>query len=188
MRVILFNGPPRSGKDTAAGLSLDILAEMGLFPAPYKLAEPLKDAVHAAFGLNVAHDHFEETKDIPNEIFLGSTPREAYISMSEDYLKRVYGQEFFGHAAVNYLKQLTNMDLVVVSDCGFIEEVKPLINYAGRSNVAIVQIIRDGTNFHNDSRSYVSIDDVPTYRIRNNGTIDDLKGQLQELISFIMDH
>ena len=72
IKVVLFNGAPRSGKDTAANLvtaHLD-LTHPDLVARPIKYATPLKRATHEMFGLsNIDENHFEDSKDEPNEAF-----------------------------------------------------------------------------------------------------------------------
>jgi hypothetical protein len=103
--VILFNGPPRSGKDTYANELLKYISNAQIF----HLAGVLKNVTHNAYGLfDVGYDYFEENKDLPNDIFLGKTPRECYIHMSENYLKPLHGTDFFIKKAVDMIRNSTN--------------------------------------------------------------------------------
>ncbi|NDD53413.1 hypothetical protein EBZ39_05985, partial [bacterium] len=55
--------------------------------------------------------------------------------------------------------------LVLVSDCGFKEELLPLARCFGTSNILMVHVHRDGCTFQNDSRSYVKSGDIETVQV-----------------------
>lgn len=171
IKIILFNGPPRSGKDTASDFAMNIL---GNDAAKYRFAAPLKNAVHSMFGFkDVSEEHFNSVKDVPNDAFYGLTPRQAYIWLSESVVKPKFGHDFWANVAVTSIKQLRR-PVVVVSDCGFVEEANVLIKAFGKRNVAIVHLERSGTSFANDSRSYIDVEGCAKYKIVNDGTVHDL--------------
>lgn len=181
-KIILFNGPPRSGKDTASQIALDLLGERGRF---YRFASPLKNAIHSLFGLHgVDEEWFTDVKNVAVPDLYDWTPRELYIWLSEDVVKPKFGKDFFGQAAVNYIRSLPDGVTVVVSDCGFQNEVDVLINDFGADSVIVVQMSRDGTCFDDDSRGDVTAP-LYTYSLANNGSkqllvsaiFDILKGQ-----------
>lgn len=180
IKVILFNGPPRSGKDTASDFAMDILGNRG---AKHRFAAPLKNAVHAMFGFaDVKEEHFNSVKDVPQDTFHGMTPRQAYIWMSEEVVKPKFGHDFWANVAVTSLKQLRR-PVVVISDCGFVEEANVLTKAFGKKNVAIVHLKRLGTSFANDSRSYIELAGCPLYEIINDGSVSDL----YDIVAHIID-
>ena len=151
--VVLFNGPPRCGKDTAAeALRLAIQGARHL-----KFAGAVKDATHAIFGLEVRTDAFEHCKDIPSPEFAGLTPRQAYIRFSEVAIKPAFGKTRFGHAAARRVlgAEDAGATLVAISDSGFAEETIPVIEAVGRENVLLIRIHRPGCTFDGDSRNYI---------------------------------
>lgn len=189
--VLLFNGPPRSGKDTAASLAQEILSTSKRAAIEHKISYPLKDAVHRMFGLGVPIEYFEETKEEAADELLGHIPREEYIALSESYIKPRFGKDFFGKVFVKNLKVIAqstlDKDLVIcVSDCGFIHEVIPIVEYLSPSNVILVRMRREGTDFSKDSRSYLMIPELKSFDIDNNGTIDDLKKTLDKTLRSIV--
>lgn len=150
--VILFNGPPRSGKDTYANELLKYIPNAQIF----HLAGVLKNATHSVYGLSdVPYDYFEENKDLPNEIFFGKTPRECYIHMSEHYLKPLHGTDFFIKKAVDMIRK-SDSDFWFIPDCGFDEEVKYLSNCEDLRCIYVI-LSREGKNFNNDSRKYIDL-------------------------------
>jgi hypothetical protein len=180
VKVVLFNGPPRSGKDTAADFAMQILQNLG---AKYRFAEPLKNATHAMFGYaDVKVEHFNSVKDTPLEAFHNMTPRQAYIWLSEDVVKPKFGHDFWANVAVTSIKQLKK-PVVVISDCGFVEEAKALIEAFGKNSVAIVQLERTGTDFSKDSRNYISVEGVPLYKITNDGTVHEFYEAIEKMLN-----
>ena len=179
-KIILFNGPPRSGKDTATKFAL---RELGAFGAHYRFAAPLKDAAHALFGMSgIDTEHFDEMKDCPRLSFFGMKPRDVYIWLSEEVVKPKFGRDFFTKVAIKKLNEYPDQ-VVVISDCGFVEEVQGLAEAFGAENITMVFIQRDGTNFQNDSRSYLN--DVPCrkhFTINNNHGFDYLIDRIRDVI------
>jgi hypothetical protein len=187
MKIILFNAPPRSGKDTAVeGLYKKLTFEYDYGANDYalvwhfKMAEPLKYGVHHLLGLDKKPEYFEPVKDKPNPLLFGKTPRECYIDCAENYLKPLFGKDVFGHIFVNRLKIQQKLEtprnelVVLCSDVGFVDEVMPVIKYVGEDNVMMIKLYRDGCDYSKDSRSYVDIPGIHTTEIHNNGTKDQL--------------
>jgi len=93
MRLILLNGPPRCGKDTALGLIAKHQLELSLGMVRHiMVAEPLKDACHAFLNARPAND---ADKDKPIGLYgIEMTWRQFYIHMSEKCYRRV---AYVGH-------------------------------------------------------------------------------------------
>lgn len=187
-KVIIFNGPPRSGKDTSASIAMRYLTFHGENAFFYRFAFPLKQATHALFGIKVPLDnseHFDDCKDKPNEAFLGGTPRQAYIDMSEKMVKPFYGKDFFGRVAIKAIEKMTKLKsncFVVTPDGGFDIEVTCLAKEYGPQNILVIHLYREGTSFAIDSRSYVRIPGVRFAEIKNNDTLSDLEKMVQAII------
>lgn len=149
-KIVLMNGPPRSGKDTAGEFfKLHHNARL------YKMSSPLKEGTLGFLG---AVDYgerkwLEDHKEERLEQF-GMSYREMQISMSEDWSKKVFGDEIFGKLAVRRLKKATGALFTVVTDSGFLSEAMPLVRFFGASNVLHVKLSRPGCSFEGDSRSH----------------------------------
>lgn len=162
-KLVLFNGPPRAGKDTAGAFAM---LEFGA--EPIKFSAALKDMTHRFFGyVGIPHNAFEETKDVPHPKFYGMTPRQAYIWMSEDVCKPKFGKSFFGEIlAVKLKNQLHGNPLkrntpFCATDCGFAEEVVPVVEVIGPQNCLLVRVIAAGCTYAGDSRRDLSPHDLP---------------------------
>ena len=158
MKLILLNGPPRSGKDTAGDLLKEQLHRPDFPVETYKLAAILKEMVHKAYtpegGPVPPHDAFEDSKDEPADFFQGQTPRKAYIQFSEHYIKPLYGQDYFGQRLAEVIRE-DGPAIAIVTDSGFAEEAKPLLDLLDTPKDGLqVHLHREGTSFDGDSRAY----------------------------------
>jgi hypothetical protein len=164
--VVLFNGPPRSGKDTYAQHLVNTWNKKALSNQPeyravhYKMVSPADEAIKMLFSIsNERHRRLrEEMKDDPVPELFGYSYRETLISYIEGYLKPRYGQEVFGLLAENKLLSMPEHQIVVISDIGF----EPALNYLTQhtfrqESCLLIRLHREGHTFstRNDSRSYV---------------------------------
>lgn len=164
-KIILFNGPPGSGKDTA-GLAV-LLHFDSIRMERIKFSDPVKEGTHRAYGLNVLIDHFEDSKDKPRAEFYGATPRQAYIAYSEKFMKPLHGKEIFGIITAHKMHQST-APLIVTPDSGFVEEALPVKQAFRAENILLFRIEREGYDYSNDSRGKVDLGpDVLTIDIEN---------------------
>lgn len=177
MKIILLNGPPSCGKDTAATLIAEKIKDK-YFVLQKAFAENIKNGTHASLGLRVPWDYYEGgIKDKPNKAFFGLTPRAAYIAHSEKYMKPIYSEDIFARLLFQDIKEaLITYDklkkaIVIISDCGFIEEYNYFTKQLGRENLLLIRIHRRGYDFENDSRSYIRPAFPPVFDVENNNTI-----------------
>jgi hypothetical protein len=181
-RAILLNGPPRSGKDTAAGYIARVWAA-----TPFKVSQPLKDAIAALFGWTPAQaEEAERLKDVARAETLGTTYRKLQIALSESGLKTWTGDDrAFGKLAVRRIQAAVldgGDDLFVCSDAGFGPEVDEIVQCLHADRVLMIHLYRDGCTFDNDSRDYVFPRYVETVRLENNGSESDLFCELTDLV------
>jgi hypothetical protein len=187
--IILFNGPPGSGKDAAA----DFFKEKGFKHLSFKY-QLFKEtisffAVDEEWFMSGYKDR--SRKELPEDLLEGMSRREAMIYVSEEITKPALGQDIFGNLVANEIDP--NKDYCI-SDGGFIDEVAPVINKVGSENFILVQLARDGCDYSSDSRRYLDGNlfheyintkattiekkyvlphkfEVKMYRIHNNGNI-----------------
>ena len=168
MKIVLLNGPPRSGKTACAKMLTERIGEdrCGILGFSYHL----KHMVHAIYGLDDRGDPdmFDAVKSESLREFFFSTPREAYIWWSEKAAKVAHGDRFFGDMWLKRAKEM-NKAFMFVPDCGFHSEVIPLIREYGPENLLLCRIHREGTSFANDSRNYIDLrdSDVLQWQVAN---------------------
>lgn len=158
MKIILLNGPPGCGKDTAAefirkhsnGLTRDV-----------KLAMPLRKVMRTLF--DVDNETFNlmmgELKDSPSLMLGNHSARKWMIAISENLMKPMLGQAALGHFLVQQIKG-TPARVVTVSDCGFDYEVTPLQDAFGHKTLCGINIERPGHDFRNDSRMRIDFESI----------------------------
>lgn len=152
-----------------------------------KFATPLKHGVHALYGIPTKDEgFFEDMKDTPQDLLLGATPREAYIRASEEFLKRFHGKEVLGELFLRRVQRIQSPSPIVVSDCGFPDELQPLYRAYDPMNICLVLLYRPGTSYANDSRGYINIAASPKgvlqLRVDNNSTISKLRHKIRGVL------
>ena len=183
MRIIAFNGPPRSGKDTAANLMADyIRSRSDRIVHRRALSMPLRLMAFGALQREYSMSEFETIKDevIPA---LGVTFRRFMIDISERLMKPVYRSDIFPLLMLSSIPadDRPRDPIVIVSDMGFQIESSSLSLHAGAENVAVVHVKREGYTFANDSRSYVSHIQSRLFEIDNNGDLETLNQSVTTL-------
>ncbi len=162
MKAIFLNGPPGSGKDTAGRILQQRFSHAPHKVVLHKFADPLKKAVHALFDLpaedgpdTIDRKGLKDT-EIDATLFPGLTYRKAYIDMSETFVKQVYRPDFFGHIACNSILKKNWGNIHVFTDCGFAEELVPIMEALDRRNCLLITLSRPGHSYVGDSRSDIS--------------------------------
>lgn len=184
-KIILFNAPPSAGKDAVVAHLLKIYDEalhLQFKGELYKIAADLAE-VDYYWLVDIATDR--NTKDLPSkDLPDGMSPRQWLIHVSENLIKPNYGKDYFGKKLADSVNNSKASDLVFISDCGFREEVKALIDNT-EHDVHIIQVYRDGCSFANDSRNYVDIYGR-THIIYNNGTLEDYFKKVEDIVAKII--
>jgi hypothetical protein len=198
--IIVFNGPPGTGKDEACAWMVDnykfthLSFKHELFKATVEYYNVSKEWFMEGY--------LDRTQKEKKEAALqGMSRRDAMIHVSENVIKPKYGKDFFGVQAASQI--LENSDYCF-SDGGFIHELLPIINKSGVEKICIVQLTRDGCDFSSDSRRYFDgemVDQfiieketkisqshllphkfpIRTYRIHNNGTVNQFRAILDKI-------
>ena len=153
-KLVLLNGPPRCGKDTVGQMLVERLPGYRVD----KFARKLKDLCHCLYGIcGLPHSHYELCKDEPRAEFLGLSPRQVYIGLSERYFKPMHGLDVFGRMLLEDYRSFDGPGLII-TDCGFNDEVPPMIEHFGAASTLLVRLRRDGRDFSGDSRGYLLLD------------------------------
>ena len=201
--IFLFNGPPRSGKDTAVDYCYNHPSCAAGIGMPEKFARPLKRAFAATFNTrydpvtgsqktNWGYD-YEAHKDeiIP---FLGCSYRQWQIDYSEKYMKPMYGVDIFGRLLVDRLRNIVPpcspadehppevIPTQYISDSGFAEEAIYLAREFGEENVLLVRCHRPGCDFTGDSRSYLYGILPNETDVVNDSSLDEYHGKIRRVV------
>lgn len=182
-RILFLNGPPRSGKDTLGRLLQGALLRSGWLSVSFKYAKLLKERTHALYGSSAPHDAFEETKDEPNDLFLGLTPRQAYIAVSEKYMKPVHGEDVFGRLLRDELVAELRGHVAIITDSGFRAEAAPIIEEYGIEQCLLIRLARAGCTFEGDSRSYWGTPGLDEDGVQNDGDMAALELAAHEIVN-----
>lgn len=180
--AIAFNGPPRAGKDTATLVALDIFDDI----AVYQFTRPVKELTHKEWGLDVAFDHYETLKDTPLPEFGGMSPRQAYIAKS-DALKREKGPDVVADLFVEAIVGC-NSGIMVNPDCGGDMEAHKIAGVYGYENLLVVRIHKDGHDFSQDCRTWVTDPLFQTHDIKNvQGERREFQSEIAAVIKSFVD-
>jgi len=198
--IVIFNGPPGSGKDEAAAFYKENFG-FGNLSFKYQL---FKETIN---HFEVDEQWFMEgyddrtTKEKQEVALNNMSRREAMIYVSEDILKPKQGLDYFGRTVA---EEIEDGNHYAIADGGFVEELQPLVERVGAENIVIVQLTREGHDYSTDSRRYFNgrlrktftINEsteiesqyvlpeelnILTYRIHNNGSIRNFHDVLNNI-------
>ena len=186
--VVILNAPPGAGKDTlaydydwASSVGNFLLGEwqyekqsvFSIIPSNVEFKRPLRDiassVIATVHGYEVAEEFLSrlldrELKEQPWDKLGGMSPRQFLIYTSENYVKVCFGGDAFGKiAARNVVDSPANSrtgDIYIFSDGGFVEEIDEVVKAVGAENVYVLQWEAEGCSFVNDSRRYLSSDEI----------------------------
>lgn len=184
MKIIAFNGPPSSGKDTAAGILKYNLLKHGVSCKQFSFAQSLKYAAHAV--LDISEDRVDSYgKDIKYPEFNNKSLRDVYIWLGE-ISKENFGADYWAKKLIKkvdfYHKTKLEMgcnedDIVaVITDLGFDFELEALKK--ADFDISIVRLEREGCDFRIDPRCYVEPQGCDFEILSNNSNLNDFKNTL----------
>lgn len=190
MKIIITNGPPRSGKDTLCNLILEGITDHDLIPLSYK--KTLYVGVARRYGLSVeaVYQMNADTliKDEPSQLFGGKSVRQALIFESEEVIKKELGPQgvaiqTFKLLEEEYGKERLKNAVLYCSDGGFNSELDAAYDFfgIGVEDVYIIRMLREGCSFEGDSREFL---DYPDTVIRNDSDLKHLKSYLPRIQCF----
>lgn len=160
-RIIMFNGPPQSGKSFGAHcVRMFILRNAAwMQPRLLDMAEPLKKAAHALYCAFHSWDYYdskdgEAAKGLASGDFLGLSPREAYIEMFLD-LERRHGSEVLGFLMKKRMLREAGTVAFILHNMGRLADMVPLVDFAGQRGILLIEVHTQDRTFEGDIRGYI---------------------------------
>lgn len=204
--IVLFNGPPRSGKDAGADYFKRNYGWKHL-SFKYQLYKETCNYFGCDYEWFMERYDDRSVKEVPHVDLGHMSCREAMIYVSEKIVKPKRGLDYFGQLVANEIDLTKDY---AISDGGFVDELIPVVEKVGSKNFVLVQLTRDGEDYSSDSRryfqgsrieheyvlgnKYTEIDnkyvlpqvfDVNMYRIHNNGSLQDFNNTLEKIYKSI---
>jgi hypothetical protein len=182
--VIIFNGKPKSGKDTLAKYLMDNFFD-DMIHLENKSILIKQCCAIADIDIEEWNTIYNNYKDIPWDKLNGLTSRQFLIYVAEKVVKKVLGKDFYG----KYLsKEISKSDnkLFVITDGGFKEELFAILNNPKIYRVILFRINRDNIPKIKDSRkdlSKIKHDKLRVYKINNNTSIQETSKYLNRIIN-----
>ncbi len=198
--IVVFNAPPRSGKDEAATYFKEKLEKKGVSCAIHTFKHGLIEVASKFLGVSkeeFLHDYDDCTeagvwcKDIPQWHVGGKylSSREVLIHVSENVLKPTFGEGVCGKM---FVESWPDAEVILVPDGGFAAEIEEVIDSSDVRLLDIVKIKRTGCTFKGDSRGYLpdltysSTGVLPLYlTLENNSTLQDFHTTLDAALTVL---
>lgn len=97
-------------------------------------------------------------KELPWDKLGGLSQRQFLIKISEEWVKPVFGKDYFGNALCQQIEKdfQKGSTLFAISDGGFVEETQVLVDAFGHDNVFVCQWNKSNPDaFKKDSRGWI---------------------------------
>lgn len=198
MKIILLNGAPSSGKDTAAKFLLET-QEIDNPVILDKMSMPIKAAFAGMMSVDIDEffnvDGYEHDKESPIPLLGNRSYRNWQQDFSEKFMKPLYGEEVFSRLFLLRLEAYLDMyppsdygePIIVVSDCGFQIEMDTIAGEFPTEDVLLMRLHRPGYSFEGDTREFVKpLGKTSLVEIHNTGTIPAFEGSvLLSVLAFL---
>jgi len=195
MAIIGITGKARSGKDTFADMLINELKWQGKEYIKMAYSDELKRKAAKEFDLS--HEQlYGKLKEVPDHRYskgnVSSNPYEAFWTPRE--ILQHLGTEGYRKIEPKFwIRQLFKridgvfIKNVIITDCRFPDEIDAILYEGGN----VIQIVRDDKDkiTNEKHKSETALDDYPWWhcRIYNNGSIENLGKQAQDVAKLIIE-
>lgn len=211
MFTVAFNGPPKSGKDTAGGILLKILSSASPILTNYNTDEvhhlEFKTKMIKLFMLSygITEDQFIEcslpaNKSVQFDYLDGESYRSGMIKIAKMYRSN-FGENYFNETLVKFIDQKFHsktQSVNIITDLGSDNELKDLEDLVDKHNqvfeswncdksfkhkLILIRVFKPDVDFRDDIRSYVDSTNENTLVIdlHNNNTLGYYEKQVKSL-------
>ena len=179
MTLVMIAGKARSGKNTTADIIREYCENQGKSVVVIGFADELK--VKVADLLGVTLEELEELKSEFKEV-------RRLLQNYGQVMKKLYGSDYWvKHLSmgVGYAKDI-GIDVFIVPDYRFLIESK-LVETCPECKSVFIKVEKDGlTGEIYKDISETELDEIAfPYKIKNNGTMEELKEQVLEIVKDI---
>jgi hypothetical protein len=205
-KIIAIQGFIGSGKDTLAEIIYNKEKELGKNVIKLSFAASLKDSVSIIFGWDrkLLEGDTKESRDWREQIdewwskrldipYL--TPRWVLQNIGTNVMRNHFHSDIWLSSLERKIFNLKDVDTIIISDCRFENEMECLRRlsaifikiYRGEQPLWVSDYLNYNiipSNIH--SSEYLWLNNNFDYMIENNGSIDELKQQINFLQSFIL--
>ena len=151
--IVLFNGPPGSGKDDACGELVKYKFTHLSFA--HELLKSVVDYFNVDWHWFMEGYADRDIKENKVEYELGHrTRRQAMIYVAEEVIKPLYGKDYYAKQVVAQIQKDPTKNYCI-SDLGYEEELRAIVDAFGEEEVVVVQLERKGCTFKNDERKWI---------------------------------
>lgn len=176
--LVIVQGPPRSGKDTFVNELAGLLRAHDISCVHRQVGQTLKEATHALYQALTDHpihiypwNYFEANKETPKEIFLGLTPRQAYIDVHERLIKPLHGDTTLARMTAEHLAR-SPAKVKIASSLTGPNDVPVLVKALGAP--IIIGLDRWGCTEWDNRRPI-----APDWCFHNNGPIEKMRNWIE---------
>lgn len=191
-KVILFNGPKESGKDTVGEHLAELIPNSKIFMFKNTLYKWAATVSTLSLDEIIYISSDRVLKELPNSSLPFNrttrkhfTPREWLIHVSENVIKPLAGNDYFGYECANEIEE-SGVEVALITDSGFDTELAALkdglthfklVGTCTCPDITLVRIHRPGYTFKGDSRNYLDdeilkILNVPVIDIHNDSDLE----------------
>ncbi len=177
MKIYGIIGKARSGKDTVAK---HLWAKHAVTRIAF--ADPLKLAAQHMFGLTGPQTWDDSLKEVVIPHW-GMTPRRMFQLLGTEASKPIFGNDIWTKRWQVTYEILKDTDDVVIPDVRFDVEVDMIRSLGGY----IIEVQR-GHGLDGDAGAHASesgISSMPDYRLDNNGTLEELAKQIDDMVEHL---
>lgn len=178
-KVVGITGAKRAGKDTVADYLRDVYGFRRL-----AFAEPIKDALAAAFGVDVAIFHDQSVKEKPLGCLLGHTPRRLMQTLGTGWGREMISDSLWRNLLYQKASEaLSGGSSVVVSDVRYDNEAQTVKDLGGH----IIEVRRPSADNSGDTHSSEGGigSDFIDFRILNSRGFEALYAQVGVILGNI---